>query len=106
MLELLKYEVNVLDAIVVQGDGLGVEFDTNLTPELKMLGLARELIREIQISRKEKGCRIDEHVVLHLPEVYKTLSKELLAHVQKETVADSIVWAEQFSVSTTENNNI
>lgn len=105
VLEVLKDEVNVLETIVVQGDGLAVEFDTNLTPELRMLGLARELIREIQIARKEKGCRIDEHVVLHLPEIYKTLSKAQLAHVQKATVGDSIVWAEHLSVSTTAKDN-
>lgn len=101
VLDVFKEEVNVLDAKVVRGDGLAVVFDTKLTPELKMLGLAREVIREIQIARKEKGCRIDEHVVIHLPEVYKTLSKEMLEQVKKETVADSIVWAEQLSVSTT-----
>ncbi|TSA46632.1 isoleucine--tRNA ligase, partial [bacterium] len=60
LFDLLKSEVNVME--IVSGDKL--ELDTTITPELAILGLARELERQIQSLRKEAGLKIGELVDL------------------------------------------
>ncbi len=102
VLGVIKDEINVLEVTQITGTAAGVMFNTTLTPELIALGTARGLIREIQVLRKEKGCTIDGHIRLTLPETYKTLSKDLLAMVQKETVAEDISWGTDLSISTTQ----
>ena len=61
LLDILKSEINVQE--VVFGDKL--ELDTEITPELKIEGLARELERQIQQFRKESGLKIGEIVDLY-----------------------------------------
>jgi len=63
-------------------------------------GLTRELIREVQMLRKEKGCKIDEPIVLVLPESYKSLSAKLLDLIKKETLTKTTVWGESLRIST------
>jgi isoleucyl-tRNA synthetase len=63
-------------------------------------GIARGLIRDIQMMRKEKGCTIDAHIMLTLPKDKQDLSKELLAFIQKETLADSLTWGDALTIST------
>lgn len=52
-----------------------VEFDTNLTPELKREGLARELERTVQDMRKQAGMKVGDLVNLF----YDTDDKELVS---------------------------
>ncbi len=63
-------------------------------------GEARELVREIQKLRKEKGCTIDAHITLVLPKDTQTLSKDLLDGIKKETLADTITWGDALTIST------
>lgn len=99
MLLVLKDELNVLKVEYRKGEGLDVVFDTVLTGELKSLGLSRELVRDIQILRKEKGCRIDEHIAVSLPNKHKVLLQDNhIAFIQKETLSDSIAWTEHLSI--------
>ncbi|MEM7408089.1 MAG: isoleucine--tRNA ligase [Pseudomonadota bacterium] len=46
--------------------GYLVALDTTLTPELEREGLAREIVRTIQDSRKQAGLNIDDRIELHL----------------------------------------
>ncbi|MBI2404622.1 isoleucine--tRNA ligase [Candidatus Gottesmanbacteria bacterium] len=99
-LQLITDELNVKNIIIEKGKGkLEVAFDLTLTPELKNEGDARELVRQIQILRKEKGCRIDERVKVQLPKEYQRL-KDHFDYIRKETLAGSIVWGESLNVST------
>jgi hypothetical protein len=86
---------------MVTSEGLDVQFDTKLTPELEQMGTMRGLVRDVQVARKEKGCKIDERIQVTLPEAYKTLPKELLEQLKRETLADAILWSDQPSVSIT-----
>ena len=43
---------------------IGVELDTTLTPELKQLGLVREITRQVNSMRKNAGLTIDDEIVL------------------------------------------
>lgn len=77
-----------------------VVLDTLITPELKEKGVARELIRQVQILRKEKGCTIQEHIRLVLPDRYKSLPAELLEQVLRDTLATDLTWGDSLSIST------
>ncbi len=79
---------------------LVVTLDFTLTDELKAEGEAREVMRNIQILRKETKCAVDDRISLTLPLVHKHLSKALLDTIQKETLADSLTWGETLSIST------
>lgn len=100
-LELIKDELNVKNIEVKIGKGeLAITIDTTLTPELRAEGQARELMRQIQILRKEKGCTIDERVVVVAPKEYQALSGELLETVKRETLTSKLIWGEKLSILT------
>lgn len=92
-IELMKEELNVKEVKIVVGEGeLIVELDTTSTPELESEGKMRKLIRAIQQLRKEKGCTIDGHVRVEVPQEYKDLSEGHIENIKKETLTDEIVW--------------
>lgn len=98
--QLIKDELNIKEITISEGDGeLKVVLDTTITPELAAEGMARELMRKIQMLRKETGCRIDERVGLVLPASYRNLSDDLLAMVKRETLADTTTWGAHLSLS-------
>lgn len=99
--DVIQQEINVLVLHVRRGEPHEVTFDTKLTKELEQLGSVRELIREIQMLRKEKGCRIDERLLLELPDTYKTIPKKLVDLIAQETLASEITWGKTLSISTT-----
>jgi isoleucyl-tRNA synthetase len=100
VLSLIAQEVNVKKVTYTKGNELSINLDINLTPALEAEGKARELIRNIQMLRKEKGCKIDERISLSLPRVYESLSPPLQAFVQKETLATKLTWGETLNIST------
>ena len=100
LLELLKQELNVKKVTIASGKGeMRIILDTHITRELKAEGDARELVRKVQILRKEKGCRIDEKVNLTLPSEYQSLSKELLGNVAFETLAEKLTWGDELALT-------
>lgn len=98
VLTVIAEELNVKHVTNTVGE-FSVELDTTLTDQLRQEGAARDLVREIQGLRKEKGCSIDAKIKLVLPEKNKTLSPELLSYIKKETLATEISWAEHLSLS-------
>jgi len=50
-----------------------VTLDTEITPELKLEGEARELMRAIQDARKEMGLKAEDRIILLLDETTKLL---------------------------------
>jgi isoleucyl-tRNA synthetase len=75
---------------VAHNEGLVVVIDTQLTPELRAEGDARELQRAIQDLRKEAGLALDDRIDLWLD----GLPTEVAAHVDSiasETLADKVV---------------
>ncbi|MBP6858869.1 MAG: class I tRNA ligase family protein, partial [Candidatus Pacebacteria bacterium] len=61
---LVKDELNVKRVVFDQAVEKDVEFDTNITPELKEEGMVRELIRAIQDLRKAKGLSVNDNASL------------------------------------------
>lgn len=88
-MEIMKEEVNVKNVIIKTGSEKKVEIDTEITPELKLEGQAREIIRFIQEMRKEAGYEVDNRI-----EVRYTGLQEVFAEfgslIQKEVLANSL----------------
>ena len=62
--EMVKEELNVKEYRVKADPGTTVDLDTNITPELKLEGEAREIIRAIQEGRKKAGFNVDDRITL------------------------------------------
>jgi len=92
----------------VHTDGqVTVALDLNITPQLYLEGLARDLVNRIQNTRKQLGLEITDRIHLQLyspdPNVKKTI--ELFGnYIQEETLAKTITWNE--SINPTEITSI
>ncbi|MEK7111102.1 MAG: class I tRNA ligase family protein, partial [Patescibacteria group bacterium] len=93
LISLLSDELNVEKVIFDNGElpELTVKLDTQLTPELKAKGKAREIIRMIQKMRKEKGVGLNDKISVELPE----WPRELEDQIKKATLTDKIEFGEQ-----------
>ncbi len=97
--QLIKDELNVKEVEIIQGEGeLTVTLDLTITPELAAEGMVRELMRDIQMLRKEGGCRIDERVSVTLPGQYQKFPDELLILVKRQTLTTEIIWGDKLSL--------
>lgn len=65
---LLKKELNVKEVLLKKDGELAVDFNTKLTDELKAERSARELVREIQSLRKEKGLKLTDKIRVSYPD--------------------------------------
>jgi len=87
LVEIIKEEVNVKAVKIVAGKELKVELNTQISKELKLEGIAREIIRYIQEMRKEAGYEVDNRIAIGyhgaLPVFQKfnsLISREVLAN--------------------------
>ncbi len=93
--ELIKDELNVKSVSQVdEGDLLEVEIDTNITPELKLEGAKRDIVRQINLMRKNAGLTIEDRIVLRwqsdsqlINEVFHKLGEE----IRKDTLSRELV---------------
>jgi isoleucyl-tRNA synthetase len=77
---------------VVSDGGVTLALDLEVTPALRLEGLARELVRLVQDARKEAGLRVTDRIVLGI-EATGDPARALEAHrdyVAEETLADSV----------------
>lgn len=91
MLDIIKGELNVKEVVFskdeVQGENIvssktGEEFvsiDTLITQQLKEEGLLNEILRGLQVARKESGCKVGEYISLQ----YQSDKKEVLSIIDK-----------------------
>ena len=74
------------------------QIDTKLTPELKREGMVREVIRNVQQSRKNAGLQVDDRIELRLHTEDAELEKAVHEHaatIQAETLANSLSRAKE-----------
>jgi isoleucyl-tRNA synthetase len=72
--EIIAEELNVKQVKILAGDVLGVEINTDITENLRQEGIVRDIIRLIQVARKNAGLEIDDRIHLAL-EVDDSMSK-------------------------------
>jgi isoleucyl-tRNA synthetase len=73
--------------------GTQVAIDTRITPELKLAGVAREIVRHVQDLRKTAGLQMEDRIHLALVTASATLKQAINAHqdyIGAETLAISI----------------
>ena len=75
-------------------DPLQVTLDTTLTPALKAEGQAREIIRQIQIARKEANCELIEKISVQLPDWPADFENE----IKHQTLANKLVKGNELKV--------
>ncbi len=84
--ELLKDELNVKEIKVGE-----IGFDMTITPDLKLEGDYRELIRMIQDLRKEKGLMPQDMITLTLPTQYQEIYEKFGEELKKTVGAQEVV---------------
>jgi isoleucyl-tRNA synthetase len=88
-LNVLKVEAGQIDESLTSPE---VVLDTAMTDELKAMGQARELVRAIQAERKRLGVKLNDRIVIQLPEwpesQVETIKRQTLAN--ELTVGDTL----------------
>ena len=77
----------------VEGEikGLHLFLDTEITPQLKLEGQAREIVRFIQEMRKQAGYEVENHIKVQYAGMDEIFGEEKLSDlIARETLADSI----------------
>jgi isoleucyl-tRNA synthetase len=70
-----------------------VALDTELTPELRLEGAARDVIRSVQQLRKDAGLDVTDRIVLRYPQADSDAAAAFAAHgpwIAGETLAESV----------------
>lgn len=77
---------------VISEDNLIIGLDTEITPELKNEGLAREFVNRVQNLRKEAGFEVTDHILIGFdaPEEIVQAVEANLAYIRHETLADRV----------------
>ena len=101
--EILQEELNVkgVSYVIFEKDENGeilshkpaekVDFNFEITPELRAEGLMREIIRRIQASRKKAGLNVDDRIELNFSSENEDLSgafKKFIQEISKEVLAE------------------
>ncbi len=92
---LIQEELNVKMVEYVDGkEDVQIEYDTSITPELKLEGEVRDLIRTIQQQRKTLGVNISEKIHLAVPEMFAPFKE----YLQQQVQASDIVFGPELKV--------
>ena len=106
-IQVLKEELNVKEMLIgpeppegemacSEGKGFKVYIDTNITQELKLEGIARDIVRRIQSLRKDMDLQYDQTVKMGIDGDAEVL-EAFEAHrdyITKETLATEVVQGE------------
>lgn len=91
-LSIIKNELNVKDAEIVLGkENLLITLDTNITPQLKAEGDARDLIRQIQSLRKENQLDLKDKINIFAPQWPQNFETEILSKTLGQKIEKSDV---------------
>lgn len=90
-LTIIADEVNVKQVIGDLDPETRAQLDTTITPELKIEGEVRELMRAIQDARKEMGLIPQDRITLYVDDATKLLTDTMEKEVIRTVGASSIV---------------
>jgi isoleucyl-tRNA synthetase len=95
LLQLLTDELNIKSVSWEQGTDLNVTLDLTMDAQLLSEGQARELIRSVQELRKSHNARLDQAIILTVPEMPPT---DLIDHIKTQTLAFKIRQGSSLSI--------
>jgi len=103
-LDLIKDEMNVKKIIQEEGDGeLAVELDLKITPELKLEGVKREIVRFVNNMRKDAGMSLaDRAEIFYDTDLEKSIVKDALDKFAGEILNDTLSEAIRAGVESAE----
>jgi isoleucyl-tRNA synthetase len=98
-IDLIKDELNLVavDFITTTEDKLEAELDTVITPELKEEGLKRELIRFVNMLRKDANLSLNDKTIICLAGASLELKSALenkKADIMKDTLSSELNFVE------------
>ena len=104
-LDIIKNELNIKSVEFINNDeNLEVELDALITHELKLEGIAREIIRHIQSARKEAGLNVDDRIIVSIntksDDINKSIDKfgsEIKAEILANKLAEKELSNHKFS---------
>lgn len=64
LMEIIAEELNVKEVSIEGLQDASISLDTEITPELKLEGQAREIIRAVQEGRKKAGFNVEDRITL------------------------------------------
>ncbi len=91
LLGTIKEEINVKKVVVDKSQDRNVILDTEITPELKLEGQMRELVRHIQQARKEADFQVEDRIKVYYKggdEIFNKFGKEISAEVLAEKLEE------------------
>ena len=98
---LIREEINVKE-IIVDPKLEGIEFDTDITPDLKEEGMLREIIRQIQSMRKDLRLKPENRIIISYdtPGIIKEIMVRQSGHILVETKADELKEGKDTNIDT------
>jgi isoleucyl-tRNA synthetase len=102
-LDLIKDELNVQNVKwqeVADNDNLSVELDLEITPELKQEGLKRDLVRLINMLRKDYDFSVNDQAKIYLSGVnteIKSLIDSNGESIKKDTLSEELLVVDDLS---------
>ena len=96
------------DGAVESSGDVTLELDTTITHELKLEGLAREIISKVQSARKDAGLQVEDRIVLSLKTESTDVTDAIQAHgelIAGEVLATSLTPLEVPHLATTASGN-
>jgi isoleucyl-tRNA synthetase len=87
---------------VTDGDGFAVALDTEITPELQLEGVVRDVIRTIQKMRQDSGFEVTDRIRITFPENDGDVGRAFAEHgdwIAAETLAVALEPGAELAVS-------
>jgi len=87
-------EVNVKEVSHDKSAKEKVSLDTKITEELKIEGIARDIVRQIQAMRKKAGFNVEDRIHLHWEsddKLLKSVFEKESGYIAKETLTKEVV---------------
>jgi isoleucyl-tRNA synthetase len=89
LIDIIADELNVKEVKLHAAKVLSIELDIKISEDLRLEGLARDIIRLVQITRKDAGLKVDDRIELALDgdDELKKAVDVFRDHIQAETLA-------------------